>query len=125
MSQSAVESPSLYQRLGAENAIRAAVDDFYRRVLADPLLTDYFTSVDMAALRRHQVAMLSQATGGPKEYSGAEMGAAHAGLAVTDDAFTAVVGHLVATLEDLGVQQAEVDEVVAALAPLRPAIVSG
>ena len=124
MSQSAVESPTLYQRLGAENAIRAAVDEFYVRVLADPSLSGYFQSTDMTSLRRHQVAMLSQATGGPREYSGAEMDRAHAGLAITGEAFTAVVGHLVATLQDLGVQPAEVDEVVAALAPLRAAIVS-
>jgi len=124
MSQSVEESPSLYQRLGAENAIRAAVDEFYLRVLADPLLSDYFASADMTTLRRHQVAMLSQATGGPREYTGAEMSRAHAGLAVTDEAFTAVVGHLVGTLRDLGVQDREVDEVVDALAPLRSTIVT-
>ena len=129
MSQSTVvddgqDSPTLYQRLGAENAIRAAVDEFYARVTADPLLAGYFASTDMASLRRHQVAMLSQATGGPKEYSGADMDRAHAGLAITDEAFTAVVGHLVGSLQHLGVGSAEIDEVVAALAPLRPAIVS-
>jgi hemoglobin len=110
--------------LGAENAIRAAVDEFYARVLADPLLAGYFASTDMVALRRHQVAMLSQATGGPRIYTGADMDQAHAGLRITDEAFSAVVGHLTATLQDLGVQRAEVDEVVAALAPLRTAIVS-
>jgi hemoglobin len=124
MTQSAVESPTLYQRLGAENAIRAAVDEFYVRVTADPLLAGYFTAVDMPTLRRHQVAMLSQATGGPRAYTGAEMDRAHAGLAITDEAFTAVVGHLVGTLQDLGVQPPEVAEVVAALGPLRSAIVS-
>jgi hemoglobin len=124
MSQSAVDTPSLYERLGAQNAIRAAVDEFYVRVVADPSLAGYFASTDMTSLRRHQVAMLSQATGGPREYSGAEMGAAHAGLAITDEAFTAVVGHLVATLQDLGVQPQEVDEVVAALAPLRSVLVT-
>lgn len=124
MSQSAVATPTLYERLGADNAIRAAVDEFYVRVVADPLLAEYFASTDMTLLRRHQVAMLSQATGGPREYSGADMSKAHAGLAITDEAFTAVVGHLVATLQDLGVQQQEVDEVVAALAPLRSVIVT-
>lgn len=124
MSQSTVESSTLYERLGAENSIRAAVDEFYVRVTADPLLAGYFASTDMASLRRHQVAMLSQATGGPKAYGGADMDLAHAGLAITDEAFTAVVGHLVETLQYLGVQTAEVDDVVAALAPLRSAIVT-
>ena len=68
--------------------------------------------------------MLAQATGGPRAYTGAEMDRAHAGLSITDEAFTAVVGHLVGTLQHLGVQPPEVDEVVAALGPLRSAIVS-
>ena len=45
---------SLYEALGAEGGIRGAVDDFYDRVVADPMLADYFTGVDMKTLRRHQ-----------------------------------------------------------------------
>ena len=68
-------------------AISAAVDDFYVRVTADPRLAGFFDGTDIATLRRHQVAMLSAATGGPIEYRGRIMSLAHAGLAITDEHF--------------------------------------
>ena len=61
---------TLYESLGAEVGIRTAVDQFYDRVVADPRLAAYFDGVDMIALRRHQVDMLSAATGGPEELHG-------------------------------------------------------
>jgi len=115
---------SLYQALGDEVGIRSVVDDFYGRVFADPQLSPYFESVDMTALRRHQVAFLSSATGGPKQYSGRTLSEAHAGLGVTGEAFERVVNHLVASLDSCGVDGEVRNHVVSALAPLRSDIVT-
>jgi hemoglobin len=115
---------SLYEELGSEIGIRKVVDDFYDRVVADPELAPYFSLSDMAGLRRHQVDFLSAATGGPKHYSGQDIAAAHAGLAITDTAFDLVVGHLLGCLDGFGVGPGTVGRVVEALSPLRPAIVS-
>lgn len=49
------------------------------------------------------------------------MGAAHAGI--TPDAFGAVVGHLVAALEELGVDAGTVGTIVETLAPLETQVV--
>jgi len=115
---------TLYHALGDDVGIRSVVDDFYRRVLADPHLSPYFASVDMTALRRHQVAFLSAATGGPKQYSGRTLSDAHAQLGVTGDAFERVVTHLVASLDACGVDAESTSQVVSALAPLRSDIVT-
>ena len=115
---------SLYDRLGAEVGIRTAVDDFYRRVTADPDLAPYFAGTDMTTLRRHQVDMLTAATGGPQRYAGRDMGAAHHGLGITDAAFDSVVAHLVDTLTELGAAPETIGEVGAALLPLRTSIVA-
>ena len=115
---------SVYESLGAEVGIRKAVDEFYDRVVADPRLDGYFSEVDMTALRRHQVDMLSAATGGPRRYTGKDMAAAHAGSRINGEAFDRVVGHLTATLTALGVPDGKITSVVAALGPLRPAIVT-
>lgn len=53
------------------------------------------------------------------------MAAAHAGLAIGDGHFDAVVGHLVDTLACLGVPDATVVAIGARLAPLRADIVTG
>jgi hemoglobin len=78
----------------------------------------------MTAVRRHQVAFLSAATGGPKQYSGRTLSDAHARLGVTGEAFERVVTHLVASLDVCGVDAETTSQVVSALAPLRPDIVT-
>lgn len=115
---------TLYDALGAEEGISKAVDDFYERVVADPDLADYFAGVDMFSLRRHQTEMLAAATGGPNPYTGQDMHEAHEGLKITDAAFDKVVGHLGATLVAAGADDDTIGQVVAALSPLRSAIVT-
>lgn len=116
---------SIYDTLGAEVGIRRVVDDFYERLTADPDLTKYFDGADMPVLRRHQVAMLSAATGGPNRYTGRDMASAHADLNITGEHFDRVVSHLVDTLADFAVDRETIAQVGAVLAPLRPIIVSG
>lgn len=118
------QTPTLYETLGAETGIRTAVDQFYERVVADPRLSAHFEGVDMIGLRRHQVEMLSAATGGPKSYTGAEMAAAHAGRNIDNEAFDRVVGHLQDTLISLGVHEQTITTVLGALSPLRSDIVT-
>ena len=101
MSESMTEMP-LYKRIGGEAAIRAAVDRFYERVLADPSLSHFFNGVGMSRLKAHQFAFLSQALGGPKQYSGSSMNEAHARLAIEQHHFDSVAVHLVETLRELG-----------------------
>jgi hemoglobin len=115
---------SLYERLGQEVGIRAAVDDFYVRVVSDPQLAPFFEGIDLPRLRRHQTALLVQVTGGPVEYSGRDLAEGHAGLGITPDDFDRVVGHLVDTLTGLGVPAEDIGEVGAALTAHRDEIVT-
>jgi hemoglobin len=115
---------SLYERLGRQAGIRTAVDDFYVRVVGDPQLAPYFEGADLAQLRRHQTALLVQVTGGPVEYTGRELAEGHAGLDITPAAFDRVVGHLVATLTDLGVSAGDIGAVGQALTAHRDDIVT-
>ena len=75
-----VSEISLSERIGGEPAVNAAVDRFYERALADPELKDFFNGVSMSRLKAQQFAFLSQALGGPKQYSGASMRDAHSKL---------------------------------------------
>ncbi|HEY3882109.1 MAG TPA: group 1 truncated hemoglobin [Trebonia sp.] len=115
---------SIYDRIGGSGAVGAAVDDFYVRVLADARLAPYFAGTDMSRLKAHQRSFIAAAVGGPEVFSGRDMGAAHAGLGITDADFDAVVGHLVDTLTGLGVPAETIGEIGGALAPLRGDIVT-
>jgi len=94
---------SLYARIGGEAAVDAAVDVFYRRVLGDELISHHFDTVDMDRQRAKQKAFLTYAFGGPNSYTGRDLRTAHAKMKLTEQDFDAVIGHLVATLQQLKV----------------------
>lgn len=94
---------NLYEQVGGHEALAAAVAVFYQRVVADPTLRPWFDGVDLGRLKSHQRAFLAAALGGPDLFAGRDLGAAHAALRITDEAFDAVVDHLTCTLRDLGV----------------------
>lgn len=115
---------TIYDSIGGADAVRAAVDDFYARVLADPTLAPYFTGTDMARLKSHQRAFIAAAIGGPEIFAGRDMASAHAGRGITDADFDAVVAHLAGTLAGLGVPEETIGQIATTLAPLRADIVS-
>jgi hemoglobin len=97
------ELPSLYERLGGEAAVDAAVDIFYRKVLADERISHYFDTVDMDTQRNKQKAFLTFAFGGPNGYAGKDMRTAHAKMNLSETEFDAVMENLGATLTELKV----------------------
>lgn len=102
---------SLYERIGGTDAVKAAVDIFYDKVLADGRIAHFFQGVDMDAQRRKQRSFLIMAFGGPNTYSGADMRRAHAALVdrgLNDMHFDAVVENLAGTLTELGVGADEI-----------------
>jgi len=103
---------SLYDRLGGEAAVMTAVDIFYKKVLDDPTIASFFDQIDMAAQARKQLAFMTYAFDGPAEYRGRDMRSSHSGLALTDEHFDAVAGHLRDTLEEIGVPGDLADEVL-------------
>lgn len=117
------EAENLYEKLGGEHTIKTVVEKFYERVLGDATLAPLFAGVEMGNLKRHQALFFSQALGGPKQYDGKSMYQAHLGLDITGEQFDAVAGHLVATLQELNVEQADIDTVIGAVAPLKDDIV--
>ena len=97
---------SLYERIGGDGAVNAAVDVFYRKVLADDRISAYFEGVDMDKQAAKQKAFLTMALGGPHNYSGKDMREGHAHLVakgLNDTHFDAVMENLGATLTELGV----------------------
>ncbi len=107
---------TLFDKIGGELAVNAAVDIFYRRVLGDDSLATFFEDVDMDAQHAKQKAFLTMAFGGPNNYSGKDMREAHKGLVargMNESHFNAVAGHLQATLEELNVPEHLIADVMA------------
>lgn len=114
---------TIFASIGGGPAVNVAVEKFYERVLSDPELVHFFADVHVDQLKSHQRAFMAAAFGGPEVYRGRDMANAHAGLGITDQDFDKVVGHLVATLNELDVPAETIADIGSALLPLRSQIV--
>lgn len=116
-------STPLFDRIGGMEAIMAATDIFYEKVLNDPVTNRFFNDVNMQAQVQKMVSFMTWAFDGPSEYKGRDLRSAHKHLVAQhglgDEHFDAVATHLVATLKELDVPQALIDEAVAIVASTR------
>ena len=106
------KTESIFEQIGGEAAVNAAVDIFYRKVLADDRISHFFDTIDMDAQHVKQKAFLTMAFGGPNSYTGKDMRAAHKHMNLTEEHFNAVAENLVDTLQELSVPQNLIDQVV-------------
>ncbi|MES1981762.1 MAG: group 1 truncated hemoglobin [Pseudomonadota bacterium] len=99
---------SLYSEIGGDAAVNAAVDIFYRKVLQDERISEFFDGVDMDRQAIKLKAFLAMAFGAPTPYTGADMRRGHAHLVargLNDSHFDAVMQHIGATLKELNVPE--------------------
>jgi len=123
-SPSSAAEPSLYDRLGGQNAIVAVVDDFVGNVAADPAINAFLAKTDITRLKRLLVEQICAASGGPCKYTGRDMKTAHANMGVEDQHFNALVGDLVKTLDKFKVPAKEKNELLGVLGPMKSDIVT-
>lgn len=96
------------------------VGDLVDRILHDQRVNGWFAHAASspeatAAYKSTLTDFVCQSAGGPCEYKGRGMAAAHAGRAVSSDAFNAVVEDLIATLAKFNVPQQEQDDLLSLL----------
>lgn len=99
---------SLFEQLGGQAAVEAAVDIFYRKVLSDDRINYFFTGVDMAKQAAKQKSFLTMVFGGPNHYSGLDMRKGHEHLlkmGMNDSHVDAVLENLGNTLRELNVKE--------------------
>ena len=113
-----------YDKIGGGPAVKGVVDRFYELILADDQLAGFFDETDMASLKRHQVLLISQVLGGPANYDGRDLRAAHAGLDITRGDYVNTVSHLVQAMVEAKVPPAVIERVGEALAATEPDVVT-
>ncbi len=124
----AAQTASLFERIGGEGAVDAAVDIFYRKVLADDRVNKFFEGVDMEKQAAKQKAFLTMAFGGPNTYTGEDMRKGHAHLVeqgMNASHFDVIMEHLGATLKELGVADDLIAEAAAIAESVRGDVLAG
>ncbi|MDN3238248.1 group I truncated hemoglobin [Glycomyces tritici] len=123
MNEADEQPMSAYDRIGGAPAVTEAVERFYQRLLADDELSGFFTGTDLAVLKRHQVALISQVLDGPKTYAGRELAEAHKAMDISVGQYKAVGAHLTAVLEELDVPRDIIDHVGQVLESVAPDVI--
>lgn len=123
-----MKEKSLYDRLGKKKAIAAVVDEFVGRVAADNRINKFFaaTAGDRARLKAFKgnlVDQICEASGGPCKYKVKDMKTAHMGMGIGSGDFTALVEDLGGALDKFNVGAHEKEQLLGALAPMKPQIV--
>jgi hemoglobin len=118
---------ALYDEIGGAPAVRAALDAFYPRVLADATLSPFFLGVDIERLKKTQEGFFAMALGGPNHYMGRSLHDAHVKTrqrGVNDAVFDHFLAVFKGVLVDLGVPDGKVGELVAVFEGVRGQILS-
>lgn len=116
---------SVFERLGGEEGLARLTHRFYGRVLSDPELAPFFASTPMDKQQRMQTEFLSTVLGGPSHYTGVSLVEAHAKRGIRSRHFHAFLGHLVATMEAMGVDDRDVRDVIERVETMHDDVVGG
>ncbi len=115
---------SLYDKYGGFATINSIVTDFYDNLLENNDVAHFFENVSLERLIDHQTKFLCQVLGGPSEYTGKELSAAHQNMNISDADFGTVATILKQTLEDAGVEPEDLDTIIGIVASTKDQIVT-
>jgi hemoglobin len=107
---------SLYEDIGGERSIEAALNVFYGKVTEDPRVSPFFEGLDVERIKRKQKAFLATAFGGRGGYDGRDLRTAHRRAVergLDEPTFEVFMGHFRTTLEELGVPEPKIGEIMA------------
>lgn len=116
--------PTLYQRLGEMEGIESIVRKTVALHEANPVIAAYVRHIDQEWLVGSVTAFFAAGTGGPNNYTGADMVTAHAHLDLTDEEFDAAVGDVLLALQAHDIDDESYAEVSNILESFRGAVVS-
>ena len=109
-----VTEKNLFEKIGGMATVDIAVELFYIKVFADESISLFFSWTSMDAQIARQKAFLAYVFGAPLNYNGKSMRDAHDHLVkrgLNESHFNAVMGHLIATLQELGIPDELIEEV--------------
>jgi len=115
---------TLYERLGGKEALQAVVGELWSVVAADTRINARFQKTKPEAFGGQLVDFLCQASGGPCQYQGKDMKAAHTGMKLNEAEFNALAEDTTKALNKFKVPSKEQGEVVGLLASLKGDVIN-
>jgi hemoglobin len=119
----AAATKSLYDRLGGKTALTAVVNELWSIVSADARINARFAKTKPEVFGAQLVDFLCQASGGPCNYTGKDMKAAHTGMNLSAADFNALADDVGKALDKFKVPAKEKGEVLGMLGGLKNDVV--
>ena len=113
-----------FDRIGGFAAVSKIVLRFYGRLLDSDILAPYFDDIDMGRLIDHQTQFISSCLCGPASYTNDMLQQLHRHLDIDKTAFDEMGGLLAETLEDAGLSEDDVAQVMKSIVGAEDAIVN-
>ena len=103
---------SLFEKYGGFASISKIVFAFYDKAIDSDVIGPYFEDIDMRRLVDHQTKFIASVMGGPASFTDDALRNVHADLEIGREAFEEMAYLLRETLEEFGIQPADVDTVM-------------
>jgi hemoglobin len=103
---------TLYERLGGEAIIRRIAADIFDNHVRNDVVRARYADSHRDDVIRVVTEFICMGTGGPQQYSGKDMLAAHRGMNINEREYMAVVDDIMAALESNGVGEREKQEML-------------
>ena len=119
-----VASGSLYERLGRAEGITRLVDKVMAAHLANPVVAPRFQNVkDFDHTKKMACDFFCAGAGGPEQYGGKDMLAAHRGMNISEQEYLAVTDDIMGALQSEKIDPATQKDVLAILYALKGDII--
>ena len=115
---------AVFQEFGGKAGVSKVIDDFLVIWQADPRIGSKLADADVERLGFLLKELISQLIGGPDEYSGKGMKAAHQEMGLRNADFNALAEDLQLSMEKNGISSRAQNKLLAKLAPMEHAIVT-
>lgn len=108
-------SGTTFEKYGGFATVSRVVMTFYEMVLDNDIVGHHFDDVDMARLIDHQTKFISSLMGGPAAISDERLRVVHHKLDITDAEFEEITTLLSVAMQEHGMSEKDVGEVVKAI----------
>lgn len=120
---------TLFERLGGKNGISKIVDDTVENHMNNPAVNARFLPFkekpeQLAIIKNHTIDFFIAGSGGPNNYSGKDMVAAHTGMNISPAEYMHVMDDIFIALDKNAIDDTTKNDVLAILWSLKDMIIS-
>lgn len=109
------EMTDLIDQLGGPKRLRLTIENFYDKVISDPMLAPVFEEADVTTIRGKQKMFFNMVLGGEDDYHGRDLTKAHAHLVengIGDPHFSRMKALFRQTMVEMAVDEETIEKIV-------------